>query len=139
MLVKNWMRGNPIIVGPDTGVKTAFLLMKKHRIRQLPVVRDEVLIGIVTDRDFRKPELPNRFYTADEVYRLEDRFTVGDIMTMEVITVTENTTIEEAARLLLEHKINGLPVISEVGRLIGIITTSDILGAFVLLQKHEKT
>ena len=137
MLVKNWMSQNPIIVEPETGVKSAFLLMKKHRIRQLPVVRDGILIGIVTDRDFRKPELPHKFYTTDEVYRLEDKFAVGDIMTMEVITVTELTSIEEAARLLLEHRINGLPVISENGRLIGIITTSDILGAFLRLYKFE--
>jgi len=132
------MRQNPIIVEPETGVKSAFLLLKKHRIRQLPVVKDGVLIGIVTDRDFRKPELPHSFLSSDDVYKLEDRFTVGDIMTMEVITVTEDTTIDEAARLQVEHKINGLPVVSKNGRLIGIITTSDILGAFVRLYRHEK-
>jgi acetoin utilization protein AcuB len=120
MLVKNWMKRDPIVVDPETGVKTAFLLLKKHKIRQLPVVRDDLLIGIVTDRDFRKPELPESFLSPDEIYRLEDRYMVGDIMTMEVITVTENTRIEEAAKLLLEYKINGLPVISENGRLSGI-------------------
>jgi acetoin utilization protein AcuB len=126
MLVKNWMTRNPITVETEMGVKTAFLLLKKHRIRQLPVVEEGVLIGIVTDRDFRKPEFPDSFFSWDEVYKLEDRFRVGDIMTMEVINVTEDTPIEEAASLLLKHKINGLPVISEDGRLSGIITTSDI-------------
>jgi acetoin utilization protein AcuB len=137
MLVKNWMRRNPIVVEPETGVKTAFLLLKKHKIRQLPVVRDGIIIGIVTDRDFRKPDLPESFHSSDEVYVLEDRYMVGDIMTMEVITVTENTSIEEAARLLLDYRINGLPVVSGNGRLSGIITTSDILGAFVRLYKNE--
>ena len=103
MLVKNWMTRNPITVEPEMGVKTAFLLLKKHRIRQLPVVEEGVLIGIVTDRDFRKPELPDSFFSWDEVYKLEDRFRVGDIMTMEVINVTEDTPIEEAASLLLKH------------------------------------
>ncbi len=138
MLVKNWMKRNPITVEPEMGVKSAFSLLKKHGIRQLPVVKDGVLVGIVTDRDLRKPELavPSLW---DESYRIEDSFRVGDIMNMEVITVTEDTPIEEAASLLLKHKINGLPVISRAGRLSGIITTSDILGAFLRLYKHEKT
>jgi acetoin utilization protein AcuB len=138
MLVKNWMQRNPITVEPEIGVKTAFLLLKEHRIRQLPVVRDGMLIGIVTDRDFRKPELPQGSLSSNEIYRLEDRYSVGDIMTIEVMTVTENTSVEEAARLFLEHKINGLPVISESGRLVGIITKSDILGAFLMLSRTEK-
>ncbi|HXG30815.1 MAG TPA: CBS domain-containing protein [Thermodesulfobacteriota bacterium] len=138
MLVKNWMKRNPITVEPEMGVKSAFSLLKKHGIRQLPVVKDGVLVGIVTDRDLRKPEpaVPSLW---DESYRIEDSFRVGDIMNMEVITVTEDTPIEEAASLLLKHKINGLPVISRAGRLSGIITTSDILGAFLRLYKHEKT
>jgi acetoin utilization protein AcuB len=137
MLVRHWMKRNPITVEPEIGVKTAFLLLKKHRIRQLPVVKDGVLIGIVTDRDFRRPEIPGgSFSSLNEVYRLEDRFRVGDIMSIEVICVTENTPIEEAASLLLKHRINGLPVISEDGKLSGIITTSDILGAFIWLHKH---
>lgn len=138
MLVKNWMKRNPITVEPEMGVKSAFSLLKKHGIRQLPVVKDGVLVGIVTDRDLRKPEpaVPSLW---DESYRIEDSFRVGDIMNMEVITVTEDTPIEEAASLLLKHKINGLPVISRAGKLSGIITTSDILGAFLRLYKHEKT
>jgi acetoin utilization protein AcuB len=139
MLVKNWMRRSAITVEPETGVKTAFSLLKKHRIRQLPVVKDGMLVGIVTDRDLRKPELPVVFSTSGSgPYKLEDRVKVGDIMTMEVITVTENTPIEEAVNLLLKHKINGLPIVSTDGRLSGIITTSDILGAFMWFCKYEK-
>ena len=120
------------------GVKTAFLLLKKNKIKQLPVVKDGVLVGIVTDRDFSKPELYGGSLSWNEVYRLEDSFRVADIMKLEVITVTDDTPIEEAASLLLKYKINGLPVISKEGRLSGIITTSDILVAFVWLYKHEK-
>jgi acetoin utilization protein AcuB len=138
MLVRNWMRRSAITVEPETGVKSAYLLLKKNRIRQLPVVKDGMLIGIVTDRDLRKPELSVVFSSRNDLYKLEDRFKVGDIMTMEVITVTENTPIEEAVNLLLKHKINGLPVVSTGGRLSGIITTSDILGAFAWFCKYEK-
>ncbi len=137
MVVKNWMKRNPITVEPEMGVKSAFALLKKHGIRQLPVVKEGIIVGIVTDRDFRKPEPHGDPAPWDKIYRLQDGFTVGDIMRMDVITVTENTPIEEAASLLLRHKINGLPVISDDGRLSGIITTSDILGAFVTLHKHE--
>jgi len=138
MVVKNWMKKNPITVEPEMGVKSAFSILKKHGIRQLPVVKEGIIVGIVTDRDFRKPEPHGSSAPWDKIYRLQDGFTVGDIMKMDVITVTENTPIEEAASLLLRHKINGLPVISEDGRLSGIITTSDILGAFVTLHKHSQ-
>jgi acetoin utilization protein AcuB len=117
-------------------VKTAFSLLKKHRIRQLPVIKDGILIGIVTDRDIRRPELPDVFLSRNQPYKLEDNVGVGDIMTMEVLTVNEDTPIVEAANLLIKHKINGLPVISKDGKLSGIITTSDILGAFVRLHRE---
>jgi len=139
MLVKNWMKRNPVTVEPEVGVKAAFHLLKKHSIRQLLVLKDGLLIGIVTDRDFRRPETNGGIAYRDEAYRLEDRFKVGDIMQTEVLHVTEDTPIEEAAGLLLNHKFNGLPVISEDGKLSGIITTSDILGAFVWLCKYEKS
>ena len=138
MLVKNWMKRSPVTVEPEIGVKAAFQLLKKHSIRQLPVLKDGVLIGIVTDRDFRRPETHYGHVPWEEVYRLEDSFKVGDIMQTEVLNVTEDTPIEEAAGLLLKHKINSLPVISRDGKLIGIITTSDILGAFIWLYKYEK-
>lgn len=65
MLVKNWMRRSPITVEPEIGVKTAFLILKKYKIRQLPVIKDGILIGIVTDRDIRKPELPDVFLSRN--------------------------------------------------------------------------
>jgi acetoin utilization protein AcuB len=139
MLVKNWMKRNPVTVEPEVGVKAAFHLLKKHHIRQLPVLKDGLLIGIVTDRDFRRPETNSGIAYRDEAYRLEDRFKVGDIMQTEVLNVTEDTPIEEAAGLLLKHKINSLPVISRNGKLTGIITTSDILRAFIWLYKYEKS
>ena len=138
MLVKNWMKRNPITVEPEMGVKSAFTLLKKHGIRQLPVVKDGIVVGIVTDRDFRKPEPRGSSFPWDKIYTLTDGFTVGDIMKMDVVTVAENTSMEDAADLLLKHKFNGLPVISEDGKLSGIITTSDILGSFVWLHKRGK-
>lgn len=115
MLVKNWMRRNPVTAEPEIGVKAAFQLLKNHSIRQLPVLKDGVLIGIVTDRDFRKPEIDGGPVPRDEVYGLKDKFKVGDIMRTEVLNVTEETSLQEAAGLLIRHKINGLPVISKDG------------------------
>jgi predicted transcriptional regulator len=77
MLVKNKMRRGPITVEPEIGIKT-FLIPKKHRIRRLPVVKDGVPIGIVTDRDFGKPELPDLFLSRSEHGKLEDRVRVGE-------------------------------------------------------------
>jgi acetoin utilization protein AcuB len=138
VLVKHWMKRNVITVEPEMSIKDAFLLLRKYRIRQLPVVKDGVLVGIVAEKDFGKTSLEHPEPSLEEVYRLKGKLSVGDIMTMEVITVSEDTPVEEAAALLLRHRINGLPVISKDGKLCGIITTSDILGAFVTLSRHEK-
>ncbi len=138
MLVKNWMKRGSVTLEPELGVQHAFKLLNKHDIKQLPVLKDGLLVGIVTDRDLRRPKPDDGKLSRDPVYRLEDRFKVGDIMQTEVVNVKEDTTIEEAEGLLIKHKINSLPVISQNGELSGIITASDILGALVWLYKYKE-
>jgi acetoin utilization protein AcuB len=126
MLVKNCMTPNPVIVTPEEGVKNTFHLLKKHNIRQIPVVKDERLVGIVTDRDLRmalvRPEL-----------------TVGDVMSSNPMTIIEEATIEEAARMIRNRKFNALPVVSKRGELVGIVTVTDIFdGLLNLLRFHEE-
>ena len=116
---------------PEVPVMAARELMRKHVLRHLPVVDQRGrLVGIITDRDLRQvifmPTLRDR---VPEVGKLLRGLTVSDIMTRAVVVVRPGARINEAARLMHERKIGALPVV-ERGRVVGIITETDILAAF---------
>ena len=132
MLIRELMTGGLITVRPETSVQEARDLMRKETIRHLPVTGPGgVLAGIVTDRDVRL-NLPSRAtsLSAQEIGHLLSRLTVGEIMTRSVITIGPDSPAREGARLMLDHRIGALPVLDD-GRLIGIITETDIVRAFV--------
>jgi acetoin utilization protein AcuB len=136
-LVRDWMTLNPITVDPKTTLPEAHKLMKERRIRRLPVVDRGHLIGIVTLGDVRDAE-PSDATTLSifELHYLLAKLTIGEIMTREPITIRPEATIREAARIILQHKISGLPVMED-GKLVGIITESDIFR--VLVQEPERS
>jgi acetoin utilization protein AcuB len=124
MTVKKFMTPDPITISPDENVNDAFHILLEHRFRQAPVVEDGKLIGIVTDRDLR---------TALFQTYVESDLTVGDVMRAGPVTTSEDTNIEEAAKIMCESKFNSLPVVSRTGDLVGIITTTDILKGLLKL------
>lgn len=129
MLVEKLMQPNPITVSPQDSFRHAKALIRQQGIRHLPVVAHDQLVGIVTDRDLRQASpSPATSLETFELHYLLDRLTVQEIMTSKVITVTPDTPIEEAARLMLHHRIRGLPVIRG-SALVGILTETDILRA----------
>ncbi len=141
MVVHHRMKHNPVTVSPDDSFRHAMTLIRQRGIRHLPVVEGERLVGIVTDRDIRQASpSPATGLEVHELHYLLEQVRVQEIMTTKVVTVTPETLIEEAARLMLQHRIGGLPVVQE-GRLVGIITETDILQAFVDLMglQHEQT
>ncbi|MCM8794271.1 MAG: CBS domain-containing protein [Candidatus Omnitrophica bacterium] len=131
MQIKNWITREVITVTPDTSVKQAFYLMKSMGIRHLPVVKDGILKGMVTDRDLRRPKLSDVFKSWDQLYRLNDEIQVEDVMVSPALTVKETATLQEAAQIMAEKRIGALPVTDKAGKLNGIITESDLLRAFV--------
>ena len=135
MKVKNWVTREVITISPEASVKQAFGLMKSLGIRHLPVVKEDALKGIVTDRDLRRPKLSDVFKTWDELYRINDDIEVADIMVNPVMTIDEEASIQEAAKIMAEKRIGALPVIDSKKKLVGIITESDILRAFVAGKK----
>lgn len=118
MLVSNRMTKDPVTVSGGDLLIQARLKMQKGGFRRLPVVSDGQLVGVITDRDMR------------EHAGYLDRTKVTTAMSKKPTTVTPATTVEAAAQLLLKQKIGGLPVV-EKSHLVGIITTSDILQAFL--------
>jgi acetoin utilization protein AcuB len=131
MLVKDFMTPNPDVVTPDITVPEAAQIMKKGGFRRLPVVKEGRVVGIVTDRDL-KEAMPSDANSLSiwELNYLISKLTVGEIMTRDPITVSDTLPLQAAAKLMLEHKVGGLPVVHE-GRLVGIVTITDVLKAFL--------
>ncbi|HLF91737.1 MAG TPA: CBS domain-containing protein [Anaerolineales bacterium] len=125
-LVRNWMTPDPITISPSTTLPQAQQIMMEKNIRRLPVVWDGKLVGILTFGDIReaKPSEANTLSVYELNYLL-DRLTVKAIMTSNPITVDPDATIGQAANIMLEKKIGGIPVV-ENGRLVGIITETDL-------------
>jgi len=131
MTVRELMSGPPITVGPETPVLEARQRMLRERIRHLLVTDGAELVGMVTDRDIRL-NLPSQATSLSvwEMNYLLARLTVGQVMTPSVIKVGPGRDARDAARLMIEHKIGALPVV-DGSRVVGIVTESDFLRAFV--------
>ena len=134
MTVTELMTPSPITTGPDTPVLEARQLMIQKRIRHLLVAEAGKLLGIVTDRDIRlNLPSPATSLSVWEVNYLLARMTVESAMTTSLIVVSPRHDAKEAASLMIDHKIGALPVV-DGGRLVGIITETDLLRAFVKLS-----
>lgn len=134
MLIRNWMTRDPITVEPDTPMMEAEHIMKENKIRGLPVMKGKKLVGIVTDRDI-KAASPSAATTLDmhELLYLLAKVKVKEIMTKDPITICDDDTVEEAAVVMLRHKISHLPVMSEKKELVGLITETDIFKVLTTL------
>jgi len=133
MQIRDYMNPSPITVTPETSVADARDLLRQHGIRHLLVVEDERLVGIITDRDIRLVlPSPATSLSVWEINYLLAKLTVEEVMTRSVITIGPDRRIAEAVRLLLEHKIGALPVTAG-GRVVGIITETNLLRAFAQL------
>jgi acetoin utilization protein AcuB len=135
MLVKNWMSKEVITVDADDTMQNAIYILQEQNIKMLPVMDGANLVGIITDRDLKKAS-PSDATTLDmhELLFLISKIKVKDLMNEPVFTARSDDTVEEAAALLLEKKISGLPVIDENNQLVGIITRSDIFRVLLSLS-----
>lgn len=134
MLVADRMTKHPLTIPQDESLSKAHRYMQEQKVRHLPVVnKDGDMVGVVTEDDLLKAEPSGvTLLSVWEIHSLLDRVKVKDVMVRQVITTTEDMPIEDAAHLMLEHKIGCLPVLRE-GQLVGIITESDIFRTFLEL------
>jgi CBS domain-containing protein len=125
--VCDWMTREVITISPNTSLVEAHKLMVEKRIRRLPVTHDGRLVGIVTLGDVRGAE-PAHASSLNiwESDHLLAKLKVIEIMTQRPVTIRENARMWEAARIMLDKKFSGLPVVDQAGHLVGIITESDI-------------
>lgn len=126
MQISNVMTRNPVTIRPGDMLAKAKGLMEAGGFRRLPVIDDGQLVGIMTERDLR-----------EHAGHLENT-RVNAVMRTALVTIAPGDTVEQAARLMLKHKIGGLPIVAD-GRLLGIVTTSDLMAAFLrVLQATEQ-
>ena len=125
-IVRNWMTPNPITITSQTTLAAVKLLMADHHIRRLPVVDKDKLVGIVTRRDVNRAGAANgRDLGQYSLHSMRLQPIAREFMSPAVITISPDATIGEAAGLMIEHKIGGLPVVED-GKLVGMITETDI-------------
>ena len=131
MLVHERMSRHPITITEATPINEAINLMRDEKVRRLPVLnRKGELVGIVSEKDLlHVSPSPATSLSIYELNYLISKITAGEIMATDVITVSDHTPLEEAALIMADNKIGGLPVMRE-GELVGIITESDIFRSF---------
>jgi len=138
MLVKNRMTPNPVTVTPDTSLVEAMRIMGERGFRHLPVVNKKGKpVGIITQTDLLNASpSPATALSVSEINYLLANLSIQDIMSSPVVTVSDDTPLEVAARLMVENKFGCLPVIG-AGKLVGMITETDIFKSFVEILGGE--
>ena len=137
MFVRDCMSLPAVTIVPHISLQAALNLMHEHRFRRLPVVDDRGrLVGIVSERDllYASPP-PSTLSSGLALNHLLTERRVDEIMTRNVLTVTPDTFVEDAARLMVDNKVGGLPVVDGDNHVVGVITETDVFRAFIELYR----
>jgi acetoin utilization protein AcuB len=134
MLIKEIMSSPVITINPEMPIQEALELMKSENIRRTPVLKKGKLVGIISDYDLLNAS-PSQATSLSvfELNYLISKITADEVMTKEVITVAEDTPIEEAARIMADSKVGGLPVMRK-GDVVGIVTETDLFRVLLELM-----
>ena len=136
MKVSKYMTQKLITATPEMSVKQAFLTMRTHRVRHLPVVDGDRLVGIISDRDLRRPRWAESIDDWTAYYQVTDDITVSDVMTSNPQVVHTYDKIVKAVSIFREQRYGALPVLDKDENLVGILSAQDLLLALeeLLLQ-----
>ncbi len=136
MLVKHWMSRNAITIDTDATLEKAAALMKLHRIRMLPVLKNGFLEGIITDRDLKRASVPDEGdYDSKGA---QAAIKIKAVMTKNPVCILFDRTIDETAQLLLDYKISGAPVVDGMDNFIGVITQTNVYKALISMTGGHK-
>jgi acetoin utilization protein AcuB len=136
MRVVDVMTKDPLIVTPSETIAQADELMAENKIRQLPVVNERELVGIITDRDIRS-FLSGSLLSAPEAREKALDTKIGDVMTRDPLTLSPDDELREAVELLINEKIGGIPVVDDAEGIVGIVTYVDVLRCFLNRLQEE--
>lgn len=126
MRLANVMKTDLVTVARDATIAHARLLMRLNRVSHLPVVDDQMLVGVVSERDIRAPFVRDREAGSSSAIVWFDDLTIGDVMTQTLVTLPSDSTIREAASCLRDRRI-GCILVVEDSKLVGLVTTADLL------------
>ena len=128
--VSNYMSPRVLSIPPTMGVREAFFKMKENAIRHLPIVdENNTLIGIISDRELRRPNWVDEAQDISHVYYLDNSMLVSDVMITNVHVVHTYDTLSKAVSLLLDNHIGAAPVLDKTGTLVGMLSSIDLLRA----------
>ncbi len=123
---------------PEDGVRETFFRMREARIRHLPVLDGARLVGMLSDRDLRRPDWVDEAPDLSHDYQLDDSLRVGDLMSHHPIVVHTYDDLSKACALIKQHGFGALPVLDKGGHLVGILSKGDLVRAFAeLLASHH--
>ena len=127
MIIARRMTRNPVTATPDMSIGEASDLMKREKVHRLPVLdKDKNLVGVITEKDIlHASPSPASSLSIHEMAYLLSKLTVKKLMTKDPVTISEDTTVEEAARLMSDQDLSCLPVVNGT-KLVGIVTKSDM-------------
>jgi acetoin utilization protein AcuB len=136
--VTDYMTAKVVTVPPATGVREAFFIMKENHIRHLPVVDNGRLVGIISDRELRRPGWVDESRDITHVYYLDDSMSVGDVMIRDVHVIHTYDTLRKAVKLLLDNRIGAAPVLDKTGAVVGMLSAVDLLQALIDMVSQKK-
>ena len=140
--VSGYMTRQVVSIPKEMGVREAFFKMKEHSIRHLPIVdKGKNLIGIISDRELRRPNWVDEAHDIAHVYYLDDSMLVRDVMISKVHVLHTYDTLQKAVTLLLKKHIGAAPVLDKTGALVGMLSAIDLLRALgdeIAEQKKNK-
>jgi acetoin utilization protein AcuB len=136
--VSNFMSAKVITAHPRDGIRRTFFRMRENEVRHMPVVDDDHrLVGIISDRDLRRPQWVDETPDLAHLYNLDDNLSVEDLMTRHVWAAHTYDSIAKATRILIEHRFGALPVLNKDGELVGMLSSLDLLKALDLLLGEQ--
>ncbi len=128
--VSNYMSSQVISIPPTMGIREAFFKMKENSIRHLPIVdENNSLIGIISDRELRRPNWVDEAQDISHVYYLDNSMLVSDVMITNVHVIHTYDTLNKAVALLLNNHIGAAPVLDKTENLVGMLSAIDLLRA----------
>lgn len=139
MRVSDYMTRKVITASPEDGVRETFFRMRDAGIRHLPVLRGAQLIGMLSDRDLRRPDWVDEAPDLSYDYQLDDHLSVSDLMSHRPVSVHTYDDLSKACELINQHGFGALPVLDKGNHLVGIVSKADLVRAFgrALQSRHE--
>jgi acetoin utilization protein AcuB len=129
MKISKYMTTKLVTATPEMTVKDAFLIMRSHRVRHIPVLEKGELVGFLSDRDLRRPKWVDALDDWTQYYQINNDLTVRDVMTPNPEVVRTYDRIQKAVKILREQRYGALPVLNKKDELVGVLSAHDLLGA----------